>query len=209
MTTVHTIVIHSYITLYTARIKLLDGDRLRFQSIGVRRGFIGCYDDICDLRFCPSWNENNLRDFSLCWAEVFQIIGEGLHLGGPITSGMRVRIRYTRVANTWFACVNNARCDKRPCPGNITQARNFDVCGGEVFHIYARGREFGEDIANGDLVMLFSSFIDRRYVAANGQNDADDLTVDFCPGETPPAYLSYAFCSKNVFRIYIDPSVVQ
>lgn len=119
---------------------------------------------------------------------------------------MRVRIRYTYTANTWFACVNQDRCDKRPCPGNITEARNFDRCGGEVFFIYARGRAHGEDIANGDLIMLFSPFIGRRYVAVNGQNDGDDLTVDFCPGETPPAYLTYAICSKNVFRVYIDPN---
>ena len=140
-----------------------------------------------------------------CWGEVFQIIGEGLHIGDPITSGMRVRIRYTRGTNQWFACVNGWQCDKRPCPGTITEARNFDRCTGELFHIYARGREHGEDIANGDLIMLFSSYSNRRYVAAAGQNDEDDLTVDFCPGETPPAYLTFAFCSKNVFRVYKDP----
>ena len=178
---------------------------MRFQSAGIRRGFIGCYENVCDMRFCPSWSDNNLRNFSECWAEVFQIIGEGLHIGDPITSGMRVRIRYTRGTNEWFACVNGWQCDKRPCPGTITQARNFNRCAGELFHIYARGREHGEDIANGDLIMLFSSYSNRRYVAAVGQNDGDDVTVDFCPGETPPAYLTYAFCSKNVFRVYKDP----
>jgi len=177
-----------------------------FQNVGVRRGWLGCFDNICDIRQCPS---NTNQNFTICWGEVFQIIGEGLHTGDPITSGMRVRIRYTRTANTWFACINNARCDKRPCPGSISQARDFNRCGGEIFHIYARGREHGEDIANGDLVMLYSPWIDRRYVVANGQNEGDDLTVDFCPGETPPAYLTYAICSKNVFRIFKDPNQTQ
>ena len=195
--------------LYTARQKLLDGDKLRLQNMGVRRGYIGCWEDICDMRFCPSWNLNNLQVFEggRCLGEMFQIIGEGLHIGDPITSGMQIRLRYIYTPNTWFACVNQnaANCDKRPCPGNITTARNFDRCQGETFHIYARGREHGEDIANGDQIMLFTPFSRRRYVAANGQNDRDDLTVDFCPGETPPAYLTYAICPKNVFRIYKEP----
>ena len=52
------------------------------------------------------------------------------------------------------------------------------------------------------MVMLYYG---GRYVSIQGQNDGDDTSLNFCPGVTPPAYLSYGICSKNAFRIYRRP----
>ena len=46
---------------------------------------------------------------------------------------------------------------------------------------------------------------DGRYVSIQGQYEGDDTSLNFCPGVTPPAYLSYGICSKNTFRIYRKP----
>ena len=44
-----------------------------------------------------------------------------------------------------------------------------------------------------------------KYISIQGENYADDTSLNFCPGVAPPTYLSYAICSKNVFRIYRKP----
>ena len=48
-------------------------------------------------------------------------------------------------------------------------------------------------------------FYNGRYVSIQGQYNEDPTTLDFCPGVSPPAYLSYGICSNNVFRIYRKP----
>ena len=70
-----------------------------------------------------------------------------------------------------------------------------------MFRIYARGKANGQTVYNGDVVMLYYEH-NRRYVSIQGQDEGDDTSLDFCPGEVPPAYLSYGVCSKNAFRIY-------
>ena len=169
--------------------------------MGARDAWLGCpsSDNICDLRKCPS-SDNNYLDFERCGGEVFQIIGEGASSeNNQIESGQRIRLRYIPEHNIWMGCPLNNRCDKRPCPGTNIEARNFNRCGGEMFRIYARGKANGQTIYNGDVVMLY---IGGKYVSIQGQNEGDDTSLDFCPGEVPPAYLSYGICSKNAFRIY-------
>ena len=69
------------------------------------------------------------------------------------------------------------------------------------WRIYARGKTDGQIIYNGDVVMLYYVH-GGKYVSIHGQDNGDDTSLDFCPGVDPPAFLSYAICSKNVFRIY-------
>ena len=47
--------------------------------------------------------------------------------------------------------------------------------------------------------------LDGKYVAIEGQNTGHNTSLNFCPGVTPPAYLSYGICSKNAFCIYRKP----
>ncbi|XP_065894536.1 uncharacterized protein [Dysidea avara] len=184
-------------------LSLRDHDYLRLQFLGARNAWLGCPDSnkVCDLRRCPSGNEN-YRYPGRCWGEEFQIIGEGTSLT-PIKSGQRIRLRYPREHNTWMGCPQNKRCDKRTCPGTTITAKNFksNRCYGEIFVIYARGKANGAVVNNGDVVMLYYPH-GGLYVSIQGENDNDDTSLNFCPGAAPPAYLSYAMCSKNSYRVY-------
>ena len=168
--------------------------------MGARNAWLGCPDTVCDLRTCPSTN-NNYANFGACRGEQFQIIGKGTH-GYPIKSGQQIRLRYVAAHNTWMGCPANNRCDRRTCPGTTVQSTDFSRCGGEILTIYARGRTNGQTIYNGDVVMLYHG---GRYVSIQGENDGDDTSLNFCPGVNPPAFLSYGICSNNAFRIYRRP----
>ena len=187
------------------QLPLRDQDYLKLQFLGAKDAWLGCPDSICDLRTCPSSNDNYRHFDNRCWGEEFQIIGEGT-LKASIKSGQRIRLRYPRESNTWMGCPSNKNCDKRTCPGTTSQGGNFanNRCYGEIFIIFARGRTNGETIYNGDVVMLYYP-PNGRYVSIQGKNFGDDTSLDFCPGMVPPAYLSYGICSKNVFRIYRKP----
>ena len=69
---------------------------------------------------------------------------------------------------------------------------------------YAHEKTNGQIIYDGDVVMLYY-IADGRFVSIQGQNEADDTSLNFCPGVVPPAYLSYGICSKNAFRICRKP----
>ena len=49
---------------------------------------------------------------------------------------------------------------------------------------------------NGDVVMLLCIMV------GMSQYNEDPISLNFCPGVTPPAYLSYGICSNNAFHIY-------
>jgi len=92
-----------------------------------------------------------------------------------------------------MGCQTNHRCYKTDCPGSITQARG---CSGEDF---TRGRNNGEIIYNGDVVMLYVNCMCQYKDDSLGTKQ---LSVDFCPGRAPPSYLSYEMCSKYAFQVY-------
>jgi len=185
-------------------VPLKDHHYLKLQFLGAKYAWLGCPDSnkVCDLRRCPSVNEN-YRSPGRCWGEEFQIIGEGKNFDS-IKSGQRIRLRYLREHNTWMGCPGHNHCDKRTCPGTTAAAKDFtnDRCWGEIFVIYARGKANGAAIYNGDVVMLYYPR-QGLYVSIQGENSNDDTSINFCPGAPPPAYLSYAMCSKNSFRVYV------
>ena len=39
-------------------VQLRDQDYLKLQFLGARDAWLGCPDDVCDLRMCPSRNNN-------------------------------------------------------------------------------------------------------------------------------------------------------
>ena len=185
--------------------QLRDQDYLKLQFLGARDAWLGCPDDVCDLRMCPSRN-NNYRYFDArCWGEEFQIIGEG-NTCNPIKSGQQIRLRYPRENNTWLGCPKNNRCDKRICAGTTAQGRNFsnDRCWGEIFRIYSRGRRNGNAIYNGNVVMLY--YVHKgKYISIQGESIGYDTSLNSCPGIAPPAYYTYEICSNNAFHVYQKP----
>ena len=173
--------------------------------MGARNAWLGCPDSVCDLRICPSYgNSNNYANFGVCGEEQFQIIGKGTQ-GSSIKSGQLIRLRYLAEHNSWVGCsAIDDHCYKSECPGTSVQGSDFTRCSGEMFRMYARGKTNGQTIYNGDLVMLYQILFG-RYVSIQGEYEGSDTSLNFCPGVTPPAYLSYGICSKNVFRIYRKP----
>ena len=163
------------------------------------RGWLGCPDSVCDLCSCP-YQDNNIKDFNSCYGELFRILVEN---GGTVQSGERVYFQYVTWGNHWLGCPHNNRCDKRTCPGSLLNAaKNVGRCTGEAFRIYARGRGVGQTIYNGDLVMIHLPAFGSKYISIQGSGEGADTSINYCPGTVPPAYLSYSFCSNNVFRIY-------
>ena len=82
---------------------LRDHDYLRLQFLGARDAWLGCPDynnKVCDLRRCPSDNQN-YRYPGRCRGEEFQVIGEGNNFV-PIKSGQRIRLCYLHEHNTWM-----------------------------------------------------------------------------------------------------------
>ena len=163
------------------------------------RGWLSCLQSVCDLRTCP-YQGNNIKDFNSCSGELFRVVVEN---GGTVQSGERVHFQYVTTGNQWLGCPHNNRCDKRPCPGSLSNAAKIvGRCTGEVFRIYARGRGVGQTIYNGDLVMMHLPAYGSKYISIQGSSEGADTSMNYCPGTVPPAYLSYSFCSNNVFRIY-------
>ena len=171
--------------------------RLEFKGIGAS-GFLGCPFSVCDLRSCPYYN-NYIRSVNPCNGEQFRIVVEN---GGSLQAGEHVRFQVFVGSNQWLGCPLNNRCDKRPCPGSLSQAANFNGCSGETFKIYARGRRVGQTILNGDLVMIHLPAYGGKYISIQGSTEGADTSMDYCPGRVPPSYSDYSRCSNNVFRIY-------
>ena len=194
-----------FCSMYIGRLPLRDHDYLRLQFLGAKNGWLGCDQPVCDLRTCPSYNHNYRYFDSRCSGEKFQIISDG-NQGSSVTSGQRIRLRYLHKHNSWMGCSHKNRCEKNTCPGTTSQGTNFrnNRCSGEIFKIYARGRDYGQTIYNGDVVMLYYAQ-GQRYVSIQGEDLGHDTRLNFCPGIAPPAYLSYGICSENVFRIYRKP----
>jgi len=70
--------------------------------LGAKNAWLGCPDEICDLRMCPSGN-GAYRHFGTGYSgEEFQIIGEGT-THNPIKCGQQIRLRFVFRDNTWMA----------------------------------------------------------------------------------------------------------
>ena len=169
---------------------------MEFKGIGAS-GWLSCSDDVCDLRSCPYY-DHYIKSLNTCKGELFRIVVEN---SGTVESGEHVRFFIGN--NQWLGCPWDYRCDKKPCPGKFSAAADFKRCAGENFIIYARGKENGETILNGDLVILYlPGYYGGKYVSIQGYNETSDTSMNYCPGKVPPSYDDYTTCSNNVFRIY-------
>ena len=188
--------------LFLEYLPLRNHDLIRLEFMGAK-GWLGYPDSVCDLRNCPYYG-NNIYNFNSCHGELFRIVVEN---GGSVKSGYRVHFQYVTWTNWWLGCPIANRCDKRNCPGSLAQGASFtnSRCNGEIFRIYAHGRNYGNTIYNGDLVMIYLPAYSSNYISTQGSTEGADTSMNSCPGRTPPAYFSYSICSNNVFRIYKKP----
>jgi len=185
--------------------QLRDQNYVKFQFLGTRDAWLGCPNSVCSLQTCSNYGKHPID--GRCYGEEFQIIGEGPDQSS-IRSGQRIRIHYQHENNTWIGCSDHFgnRCKKENCSGTSLQGKIFtnNRCWGEAFNIYARGKNNGEIINNGDLVMIYYRHLG-RYLTIQKEYEGSETSLNYCPGKIPPAYLTYSICSKNVFRIYRDP----
>ena len=159
--------------------------------------WLSCAGHWCDRRSCPEryFSKPN----SQCWGEVFYIYSQEAH-NQPIKVGDKIGLYYPRESK-WFGCPHH-HCGKYPCPGHPSFAHGFhDVhrwhrCGGEVFTIYAYGKNPGELLTYKDTVMLRFG---NKWVSAWG-GKTDKRT---CPGNPPPSTRKYDQCSGEAFEIYV------
>ena len=173
---------------------------MEFKGIGAS-GWLGCPFRVCDLRSCPYY-ENNVKSINPCGGEQFRIVIEN---GGNLYSGNRVRFQYVTGSKQWLGCPGRTYCEKKPCPGTLSEAANFNNgCEGETFRIYARDNGLGGGIYNGDLVMIYLPAYGSKYITIQGYKESSDTSMNYCPGKIPPSYDDYTKCSNNVFRIYTN-----
>ncbi|CAI8020927.1 hypothetical protein GBAR_LOCUS12466, partial [Geodia barretti] len=118
--------------------------------------WLGCAGHPCGGAPCPrliftgaEWNN--------CWGEVFQIYRA---LGpGAIQSGDFVGLYYGRTRQ-WFSLSGNSG-HTETCPGSVDPVTGFDhlhkwfICGGEVFRIYAYGKNDGAALDEEDDIVLY------------------------------------------------------
>lgn len=142
-------------------------------------------------------------DWDKCWGEVFTIYRR---LGdGNVKVGDEIGLNYPHEGGVWLGCAGK-ECDKAPCPGIPTHDYGFsdpdkwNQCWGEVYRIFARGKEMGDDIYPLDNIMLYYQ---------RGKNWIG-LPAKFadhrgCPGNTlPPPDGKYDVCWGEVYEIVVN-----
>lgn len=153
-----------------------------------------CHAAICGGTFFSG------TDWTNCRGESFQIYrARG---SGALQVGDLVGVHYPHTHGTWLGCPGN-ECDRQTCPGNPTLTHGFSsdekwhTCGGEVFKIYAYGKNLGSTINNGDLIMLY--YLAGGLWVAQGYGNTIKLP---CPGTVrPPPRERYDACAWESFII--------
>ena len=141
-----------------------------------------------------------VKKYSQCVGEVFQIFGQRAE-GHEIKVADRVGLFYPEEGK-WFGCWQK-HCDKRLCPGEPTYEYGFansqkcKQCGGEIFTIYACGKNNGDVIMNKDAIMLL--FGTHVWVSV-WEGTAN---TDGCPGKTLlPPKRAYDRCPGEAFESF-------
>ena len=192
-------------TFYTQNVTILliiphtaisHGDTVAFQPSCNPSNWLSCWTNPCTVAGnCPGTNHWG------CWGEVFELYRQS----GPGTFcvGDMVGIHYPHQSGWWLGCPGGTDCGKFDCPGTPTSTYGFkdsstwDACWGEVFHIYAMGKSFGNPIIEGDIVMLYQPNV-KKWVALSGGR----VPLSTCPGlGHPPPLSKYESCSEATMKI--------
>ena len=140
------------------------------------------------------------EDWNRCRQNVFQIFRAQGH--GDVKVGDLVGLYLTRESGKWINC-GSTLCVKGSCPGTASYEYGFDEpekwyrCYGEVYKIYAHGKQLGETINDRDHILL---------LYLQGLNWIGLYSTNHhrhCPSPTrPPPPSKYDACYGEVYEIW-------
>ena len=178
------------------------GARIALQPLYQKLVWLGCAGNLCGKASCPRLFMEG-RDWYTCWGEVFEIYR--LNGEGPVKVGDLVGFNYPRERGKWFA-LSGGRGHKEGCPGvpNIKYGFHsrhaWNACWGEVFQIYAKGKNIGDSIQNHDAITVYY-VRGKKWVGLVGSHP--DLRT--CPGTTrPPPPDRYDRCWGEIFELWLQ-----
>lgn len=176
------------------------GDKVGLQSY-VRNSWVSCAGTLCNGATCPQMMMTG-NDWKNCWGEVFEIYRESGP--GPVRVGDLIGLHYPRQKGAWLGCHADT-CAKATCPGMPTTQNGFATdenwyrCWGEVFKIYAKGKNMNDTIHAFDDVMLF--YLQSQLWVAQGSGNM--ICKLPCPGTSrPPTLQRYDICACEIFQIW-------
>lgn len=136
-----------------------------------------------------------------CRGEVFQIYR--LRGWGAVRVGDIIGLHYPHEHGKWFSCYGG-QGRKATCPASPSTTYGFQYedlwfrCWGEVFRIYARGKNYGDLITSHDHVMLY--YIQpARWVSIHTTHPS---CTTGCPGTPTPSSDRYDICYGEVMEIW-------
>lgn len=184
--------------LYNVHVGIKHGDTIALQSYS-RQLWLDCQAAQCTTSICPRvYFEGN--DWNTCNSNIFRIY----RASGPgeVLVGDLVGIYFPNQSGHWFSC-RDSTCGKSTCPGVPTVDHGFAIeehwyrCYGEVFKIYARGRNMSEPIMPMDDVML-NYIQEYKWVFCSST-----IAKVRCPGSVrPPPTTKYDYCFVEVIKIW-------
>lgn len=140
-------------------------------------------------------------DWDNCREQAFKIYRQ--NGPGSVAVGDTVALYYP-VDGEWFGCYNTD-CKTSSCPGSPNPTHGFatqdhwDLCLGEVFRIYARGKNNDDIIDTDDDIVLFYPR-DVKWVYQGYDGNTRKST---CLGNSkPPPASRYDGCAYETFKIW-------
>ncbi|CAI8020925.1 hypothetical protein GBAR_LOCUS12465, partial [Geodia barretti] len=105
----------------------------------------------------------------------------------------------------WFSLSGNSG-HTETCPGSVNSVTGFDhlhkwfICGGEVFRIYAYGKNDGAALdEEDDIVLYYPAGGSYARFPSNG-----GVGVHACPlGQLPPASDKFDHCLENLIKVTV------
>ena len=190
----------NYSEMFAGTQAICHEDIIALQTVYYKRNWLGCSPNPCTSAMCPGIYMEGQNWYD-CFGEVFQIYR--MYGVGDIHVGDVVGIYYPYESGKWFGC-GDGICGKATCPGTPDSNTGFSDsddwydCWGEVFKIYARGKQLGATIVSHDHIMLFHVFSEDWVGLIT---DKADLRT--CPGSIrPPLPDKYDQCWGEVFEIW-------
>ncbi len=187
---------------FYSHIAITQGSTIGLQALYSKRDWMSCglaHGPYCGKATCPQLYMDP-SDWINCYGEVFQIYR--MAGSGDVIVGDIVGIYYPKTSN-WYSLAS-PQALLAGCPGQPTIANGFRdhlrwfTCFGEVFKIYAYGKDVGDTIFAHDHVTLCYIHDQSWASLANAVSGHEG-----CPGTAlPPPPDRYDKCWGEVFEIW-------